>query len=290
MGTAFIFPGQGSQHVGMGAEIVEREKGRELFQEASEILGFDLAKICVDGPVEELTRSNVAQPAIFVHSVAVQRALQVGEAVSADQVAGLSSGEWAALHAAGVVTFADAIRILKARGEFMQEVCETSDGGMLAVIGLAPESLDEIAARAGISVANYNSPQQTVLSGVVEGIDAAVDLCQKAGAKITRKLDVAGAFHSPLMQPAADRFAEFLQSFEFQSPSIPVWSNATGQLHEPDQIASQMAIQISSPVQWVKNVQGMAAAGIDAMIECGPGNVLTGLVKRIDRSVQLQNV
>jgi len=291
MSTAFVFPGQGAQHVGMGQDFIDnRPAAKALFDEASEILGFNLAEVCVNGPEEELLRSDITQPAIFVVSAAAQLAALENEA-KPDVVAGLSSGEWAALYAAGVVSFADAIRILKARGEFMQAACEASQGGMLAVIGSDNETLAEICEKTGIYVANFNSPGQTVLSGSIEGIQAAEPLAKEAGAKRAIILKTAGAFHSPLMQPAADQFASFLEDVDFAEPSIPVLSNVTGGTHtSTTDMKRLMAEQITSSVEWVKNVETLVETGCTRFVECGPGNVLSGLIKRIHKGAETQNV
>jgi len=278
----------------MGREFYESsEAARARFADASEILGYDLATVCIDGPPEELTRSDRAQCAIFTVSAVAAEALRAAKPEAAfSHAAGLSSGEWAALWFAGVVSFEQTIRILQARGQFMQEACEASEGGMLAVIGIKDNSiLQGICDETGIYIANFNSPGQTVLSGSVAGIDAAEPLVKDAGAKIAKKLSVAGAFHSPLMQPAADRFAAFLAELDFAEPAMPVMSNASGGVHDSAaSIKARMAEQITSSVQWVQNVEGLIAAGVTEAFECGHGKILAGLIKRIDRSLVVTNV
>jgi [acyl-carrier-protein] S-malonyltransferase len=285
MSTMLLFPGQGAQAVGMGRELAEGLADcRALFVQAGEILGFDLLKLCVEGPLEELTKSHNAQPAIFTVSAAARLALGhfAGGAFAVAGAAGHSLGEWAALHEAGVVTFADAVRILQARGRFMQAACEATPGGMLTLIGLPFDKVQEVAVASGLEIANLNSPVQTVLSGHADRLAAGEAAAKAAGAKRALRLPVAGAFHSTLMQPAADRLAEFLQTIEFRAPAIPVWSNVTGQPHStPDEIRRRMVAQVVSSVRWTDSYAGMAAAGMTAACECGPGTVLAGLGKRI---------
>ncbi|MFT5121783.1 MAG: [acyl-carrier-protein] S-malonyltransferase [Kiritimatiellia bacterium] len=293
MGTlGILYPGQGAQAVGMGKDLVEgRPVLRARFDEASDILGFDLAKVCFDGPEEELKRSDRAQPAIFVHSVIARDALRSETGLEVSFVAGLSSGEWAALYDAGVVSYADALKVLEARGRLMQQACSEQAGGMLSVIGLADEKLAALAETCGVELANFNSPGQTVLSGPIAGIEKAGPLAKEAGAKLAVQLDVAGAFHSSLMSSAAEAFAEVLSQITLNEPTIPVFSNVSGDAHTGvAEIPSAMVAQITSSVQWVKNVQSMIAAGTDTFVECGPGKILTGLVKRIDKTPTLHNI
>ena len=285
MSQMLLFPGQGAQAVGMGRELAEGlEECRALFSKASAILGFDLLKLCVEGPLEELTRSCNTQPAIFVVSAAARAALAhfAGGSFTAAGAAGLSSGEWAALHAAGVVSFEDVVRVLRARGQFMQDACEATPGGMLTIIGLTLDKVQEVAKASGLEVANLNSPVQTVLSGHADRLAAGETAAKAAGAKRALRLTVAGAFHSSLMQPAADRLADFLAGVEFRAPTCPVWSNVTGKPHtKPDEIRRLMVAQVVSSVRWTDCFADMAAAGMTAGFECGPGTVLAGLAKRI---------
>lgn len=292
MSQMLLFPGQGAQAVGMGRELAEGlEECRALFARASAVMGFDLLKLCVEGPLEELTKSCNTQPAIFVVSAAARAALAhfAGGTLSVAGAAGLSSGEWAALHEAGVISFEDTVRVLRARGQFMQEACEAVPGGMLTIIGLTVDQVREVAAAAGLEVANLNSPVQTVLSGPADRIAAGEAAAKAAGAKRALRLTVAGAFHSSLMRPAGDRLADFLKDVEFRAPKYPVWSNVTGQPHAaPDEIRRLMVAQVVSSVRWTDCFAGMAAAGMTAGFECGPGAVLAGLAKRIvpDASVK----
>ena len=285
MSSLLLFPGQGAQTVGMGCELAEGlDECRALFARAGDVLGFDLLKLCREGPIEELTKSDVAQPAILTVSVAARAALAhfAGGKLQVAGTAGHSLGEWTALHEAGVVSFEDALRVLRARGQFMQEACQATPGGMLTIIGLPLAKVQEVAQTAGLEVANLNSPVQTVLSGHADRIAAGEAAAKAAGAKRALRLTVAGAFHSSLMKPAADRLADFLQGIEFHAPKCPVWSNATGKPHaDPDEIRRRMVAQVISSVRWTDCFTDMAAAGLTAGFECGPGTVLAGLAKRI---------
>jgi [acyl-carrier-protein] S-malonyltransferase len=294
MSNMLIFPGQGAQAVGMGRELAEGlEACRALFSKSSAVMGFDLLKLCVEGPLADLTRSCNTQPAIFVVSAAARAALahfSGGKLVVAG-TAGLSSGEWAALHEAGVISFEDAVRVLRARGQFMQETCEATPGGMLTVIGLSLDKVQEVAAASGLEVANINSPGQTVLSGPADRIAAGETAAKAAGAKRALRLTVAGAFHSSLMKPAADKLAAFLKNVEFHAPKCPVWSNVTGKPHTtPDEIRRLMVAQVYSSVRWSDCFADMAAAGMTAGFECGPGTVLAGLAKRIVPEASVQSI
>ena len=294
MSQLILFPGQGAQAVGMGRELAEGlPECRALFSAASEILGFDLLKLCVEGPIEELTRSCNTQPAIFVVSVAARVALahSMGSSLAVAGAAGLSSGEWAALHEAGVVSFEDVVRVLRARGQFMQEACEATPGGMLTIMGLTLDKVQEVAAASGLEVANLNSPVQTVLSGHADRIAAGEAAAKAAGAKRALRLTVAGAFHSSLMQPAANRLADFLKDVKFSAPICPVWSNVTGKPHStPDDIRKKMVAQVVSSVRWTDCFADMAAAGMTVGFECGPGTVLAGLSKRIVPEASVKSI
>ncbi len=292
MKRAIVFPGQGSQVVGMGKDLADAiPECQALFDQANEILGYDLAAICFEGPQEELNKSNHAQLGIFVASAAAFKALELKQPdLDYAVLAGHSLGEWTALYVAGVVSFEDAIKILKARGEFMQAACEANPGAMLAVMNLDGDKLVEIAAEAGCHVANFNSLAQTVLSGTAESIDKAEALCKEAGAKRAIRLPVAGAFHSPLMRPAADQMNEFLSGVELGAPNKPVLSNVTAAAHEAASVQENMVKQITSSVRWVASVQQLVADGVEEIVECGPGKVLAGLIKRIDKTVAVRNI
>ena len=292
MKRAIIFPGQGSQVVGMGKDFAESiPECKVLFDQANEILGYDLEEICFEGPQEELNKSNHAQLGIFVASAAAFRALKIKQPdLEYELLAGHSLGEWTALHVAGVVGFEDTIKILRARGEAMQAACEENPGAMLAVMGIDGDALVQIAAEAGCFVANFNSLAQTVLSGTAGSIDKAEELVKSAGAKRAIRLPVAGAFHSPLMQPAADKMRGFLADIGFSEETVPVLSNVTAQPHGSTSVKDDMIKQITTSVQWVALIQWMASNGVGEIIECGPGKVLAGLIKRIDKTCAVRNI
>ena len=292
MKRAIVFPGQGSQIVGMGQDFADEiPECKALFDQANEILGYDLEKICFDGPQEELNKSNNAQLGIFVASAAAFRALELKQSdLEYELLAGHSLGEWTALYVSGVVSFEDTIKTLRARGEAMQAACEENPGAMLAVMGMDGDVLVQVAADAGCFVANFNSLAQTVLSGTAESIEKAEALVKNAGAKRAIRLPVAGGFHSPLMQPAADKMMAFLADIDFAEEKVPVLSNVTAQPHESRSVKSDMVKQITSSVQWVSLIQWMASNGIEEIVECGPGKVLAGLIKRIDKGCAVRNI
>ncbi len=293
MKRALLFPGQGAQAPGMGADLAAHYPAcRALFERASVALGYDLEALCREGPAETLTRSDRAQPAIFVVSMAVRAALEA-ERPDLEWVAaaGLSSGEWAALAAAGAVDFETAVRILAERGRLMQEACEARPGGMVSVIGLDRSALERICAQTGAWIANLNSPEQTVLSAPAEALEAVEQAAAAAGARRALRLRVAGGFHSPLMASAADGFGAALAQVAFAAPRFPVYSNVTAAPHEePASMPARMVEQIVAPVRWVETVRALRASGVDAFVECGPGRVLTGLVKRIDSGAFLHTI
>ncbi|MBP7275146.1 MAG: ACP S-malonyltransferase [Kiritimatiellae bacterium] len=290
---AWLFPGQGAQAPGMGRDLAESSpEAAALFDRANEVLGMDLRRIIFEGPAEELTRSDRAQPAIFLVSAALADALRARRpALAWAAAAGHSLGEWTALYAAGVIGFDDALRVLRDRGRFMQEACTHNPGAMLAVIGLDSAGLDELFAKSGAEIANFNAPDQTVLSGTVEAIAEAERLAGEMGAKRAIRLQVAGAFHSTLMKPAAEQLRKALEGVAFHPPKFPVYSNVTGRPHGgPDDIRKAMVAQVTHSVRWVETVTAMRAAGVGRFVECGPGKVLSGLVKRIDRAAEMHTI
>jgi len=291
---AIIFSGQGAQFVGMGKDLAEAYPAcKALYDKADEVLGYELSKICFEGPAEELTKSNHAQPAIFVTSIACYTALKEKlPELEVAMVAGLSLGEWSALHAAGALSFEDTLRVLAVRGQAMQDACEEKDGSMVSVIGLNADQLSEICEKSGVELANLNSEAQTVLSGEREAVEKAAALASEMGAKRAIVLNVAGAFHSSLMASATPKLEKVLSTVEIKEPSIPVVANVTGQAHGSSQeIFDTMLKQVTGSVHWYEGINAMTAAGVGEFIECGPGKVLTGLVKRIaERGTPLYNI
>ncbi|HUL42857.1 MAG TPA: ACP S-malonyltransferase [Bacteroidota bacterium] len=288
--VAYIFPGQGSQYVGMGKDLAEQSAAaRAIFMQADEILGVPLSKICFDGPEQELRQTKNTQPAIFLHSMVL---LQMMEQRDAQMAAGHSLGEYSALVAAGAMTFEDALRLVRLRGELMQRAGEEQKGTMAAIVGLAPEIVAAVcsaASAAGIvQPANFNSPGQIVISGSVPGVQKAVELAKAKGAKLARELPVSGAFHSPLMQSAKDRLREKIGATPVRDAVFPVYSNVTARkVQKAEEIRTLLLQQLTSAVQWEESMRAMIADGAATFVEIGPGKVLQGLLKRIDSSVQV---
>ncbi len=288
--TAALFPGQGSQHVGMGLELAESfPAAREIFRQADETLGFALSKICWEGPEEELTETQNAQPAILVHSYAAWTVLSERLAGAVKYAAGHSLGEFTAYAAAGALGFKDAVRLVRRRGELMAAARE---GTMSAIVGLDAPTVEEICATVGaeqgvVVAANFNSPQQIVISGEVDAVVKAGELAKEAGAKMVRRLTVSGAFHSPLMADAEAGLSEALESASFGEPGFPVVSNALAEPVTDAVTARKMLVrQLTAPVRWTEGIQLMAAEGVGHFVELGPGKVLTGLLRRIDRGLE----
>lgn len=291
MSTAYLFPGQGSQSVGMGqSHYHDNETFAELVDKANDVLGFDLKKIMFEGPEEKLKQTEFTQPAIFLHSVALYNSLDANP----DMVAGHSLGEFSALVACGAVTFEDALKIVRRRGELMQQAGEDNPGTMAAVIGMDDEVVERICEQATkeigkeVIAANYNCPGQIVISGDEEAIDKAVALLKEEGCRLAKKLPVSGAFHSSLMQPAYDGLKESLESLDVSVPNCPIYSNYTAEAtNDPEEIRSNVLNQLLNPVRWTQTLQNMHDNGADSFIEVGPGNVLQGLVKRTLKDVEI---
>ena len=288
-----IFAGQGAQTPGMDRDFAEADaEAMALFDKANAVLGFDLKKICFEGPAEDLTKSNICQPAIFVTSYAAYRALQKARATPFAAAAGLSLGEWSALCAAGVLDFDATLTVLEARGRFMQEACEATPSGMIAIVGASVAQLDELCAKTGCTPANINSAAQVVLSGDKAQIAAAATAAKELGIKRAIPLATAGAFHSKFMQPAREKLAPVLDGVTFHAPKIPVISNVTGQVHssDPGEIKAVMLRQVTETTRWADDVAAAKALGCARFVEFGPGKVLSGLIKKIDASLATFNV
>ena len=288
-----IFAGQGAQTPGMGKDFAEADAdAMALFDKANAVLGFDLKKVCFEGPAEELVKSNICQPAIFVTSYAAYLALQKRKGVEFACAAGLSLGEWGALCAAGVLDFDSTLKVLEARGRFMQEACEATPSGMIAIVGATPEQLSQLCEKTGCTVANVNSAAQQVLSGSKDAIAAAAACAKELGIKRAIPLATAGAFHSPFMQSAREKLAAVLDAIVFSAPKIPVLSNITGKPHssDPAAIKAMMLEQVTGTTNWAADVACAKELGCDAFVEFGPGKVLSGLVKKIDPALATFNV
>ena len=279
---AYMFPGQGSQFPGMAKELYENEPvAREMFERANEILGFRITDIMFNGSAEELKQTDVTQPAIFLHSVILAKC---SPDFNPDMVAGHSLGEFSALTAVGALDFEDGLRLVAIRARAMQKACETSPGTMAAIIALPTEKVEEICEQTAGTVvpANYNCEGQIVISGTHEAITEASAKMKEAGAKRALILPVGGAFHSPLMQSAAEELAAGIESVNFRSPVCPVYQNVTAQpTTDPEVIKENLLAQLTAPVRWTQSVINMVSDGADSFVECGPGKVLQGLVSKI---------
>ena len=283
---ASLFPGQGSQFVGMGKDLYDsNSKAKALFEKADEVLGFELSKILFEGTDEELKQTRVTQPAVFVHSyisVAVSE-----DGLQADMMAGHSLGEFTALAASGALTFENALQLVSKRAEAMQKACEEQPSTMAAVLGLPDEVVEELCAKAKhqpVIVANYNCPGQAVISGSIQGVEEVATLAKEVGAKRAMLLKVSGAFHSPFMESARASLEEAIQAVEFHRPSCPIYQNVDAEPHQdPEEIRANLIKQLTSPVLWTQSVQAMIRDGASEFVEYGPGNVLQGLVKRIKK-------
>ena len=282
---AFVFPGQGSQFSGMGKDLYTNvPAAKELFEKANEILGFRITDIMFEGTDEELKQTFVTQPAVFLHSVIMAKAL--GEEFKPDMVAGHSLGEFSALVAAGALDFEDGLRLVAKRAAAMQQACEAQPSTMAAVLGLDDKVVEDICAEVdGVVVAaNYNCPSQLVISGSIEAVDAACERLKAAGARRALRLPVGGAFHSPLMEPAKVELQAAIEAAPFKTPICPVYQNVDAKPYtDPEQIKANLIAQLTAPVRWTYIVQNMLADGADSFVELGPGAVLQGLIKKVSR-------
>ncbi|UJP65198.1 ACP S-malonyltransferase [Mongoliitalea daihaiensis] len=289
---AYVFPGQGAQFPGMGKDLYEsNEEAKALFEKANEILGFRISDIMFEGTDEELKQTKVTQPAIFLHSVILAK---TSADFNPDMVAGHSLGEFSALVANGVLAFEDGLKLVYQRALAMQEACEINPSGMAAILGLEDAKVEEICASMEgetVVAANYNCPGQLVISGSNKGIELACDAMKAAGAKRALPLPVGGAFHSPLMEPAREKLEKAIAATTFHEPSCPVYQNvSTTAVTDVQEIKNNLIAQLTAPVKWTQSVQNMVADGAIEFIECGPGKVLQGLVKKIHKEAEVRSV
>lgn len=284
---AYVFPGQGAQFTGMGKDLYEKGgHAREMFDKANEILGFNITSLMFEGSDEDLRQTKVTQPAIFLHSVILAKTL--GDSFKPEMVAGHSLGEFSALVANGTLSFSDGLKLVSRRAMAMQKACEIQPSTMAAVLGLDDAVVEEVCKNIQevVVAANYNSPGQIVISGSIAGIDAAVEKLTAAGAKRAIKLSVGGAFHSPLMEPARLELADAIQQTPFSKPFCPVYQNVNAKPSvDPQVIKQNLVHQLTSPVRWTQTVLNMIADGATSFTEVGPGSVLQGLIKKIDRNM-----
>jgi [acyl-carrier-protein] S-malonyltransferase len=289
--TALLFAGQGAQAVGMGKDLAEKfPAAKAWFDRANAALGYDLAAICFQGPEAELTKTENAQPGIFLASwVCLELLKQHAPQLKFEATAGLSLGEFTALTAAGAMSFEDGLRVVRQRGKYMQEACDVTQGGMAAVIGLEEAPTREVCEEAGVVLANLNCPGQLVISGESGRIAKACELAKAKGAKRAIPLTVAGAYHSPLMATAQPKLRDELAKIHLAAPTVPVISNVTAQAHGAD-IAARLVEQVCASVRWEASMRALLAQGFTRFIELGPGTALSGFMKRIDKSAQMLNV
>ncbi|AUC14031.1 [acyl-carrier-protein] S-malonyltransferase [Tenacibaculum sp. SZ-18] len=284
---AYIFPGQGAQFTGMGLDLYEKfPLAQELFEQANSILGFSITDVMFEGTAEELKQTKVTQPAIFLHSVILAKVL--GEDFKPEMVAGHSLGEFSALVASNALSFEDGLKLVATRAMAMQKACEQQESTMAAVLGLENEVVEEVCNSIGgiVVAANYNCPGQIVISGEVEAVNKACDILKEKGAKRALVLPVGGAFHSPLMEPAREELAKAIEETTFNTPICPVYQNVVAKaVTDPTEIKDNLVAQLTGAVKWTQSVQQMIADGGDEFVEVGPGKVLQGLMRKIDRSV-----
>lgn len=293
--VAFIFPGQGSQYVGMGKDFYETfPESKAVFDAADSILGFSLTKLCFEGPLEELTKTKNCQPAILTVSIAALEAFKTVIRYPLSAIcctAGLSLGEYSALVASSVLSFPEALRLVRKRAELMEEAAQKYPGKMAAVLGLEQKTLEDICAKSSVEIANLNCPGQIVISGCAEALEKAKALALLSGAKRAIDLEVSGAFHSSLMKEAAVGFKAFLDGFTLKTAVIPIISNVTAQAQsEVSSIRDNLFKQIYSPVRWEESVREMAKTGVSTFYEIGPGSILKGLIRKIDSKIEVKNI
>jgi [acyl-carrier-protein] S-malonyltransferase len=291
--TALLFAGQGAQFTGMGKDLAAAfPTAQAYFDRADEALGYPLSGICFDGPDEELTKTENAQPGIYLVSwIAMELLKEKVPGLEFAATAGLSLGEFTALAAAGAMSFEDGLKVVRLRGRFMQEACDATEGGMAAIIGLDADATQQVCDATGVNIANLNCPGQIVISGAADKISSACELAKEQGAKRALPLTVAGAYHSPLMAGAQPKLEAALNDIDIQAPTVPVYANVNAQVHgDPAAIRARLVEQVTGSVRWEESIRALLADGFTRFIELGPGNALTGFLRRIDKGAQVFNV